>query len=227
MTVKVNPNYKATLVILNDIEDHGLVQFNPEHADEEFIENFLEFEESFTHSFVDVIKKVGQLETEFNDMTVFAIYSELSYIISHLEVIKKILKAVINPSMLKGGFNSDTTLEQMIKRICNKMQYSEKLKNSIRGLFLIDFGTAIEYQHFLIYKNDKLLIHPKDKKLKKYLHIEDLYEYSLQVIAILNAMIDWSNGKEPQTDKKIQGFDMINDLINQVKVLDDKLNKIA
>ena len=227
MTVKVNPNYKATLVILNDIEDHGLVQFNPEHADEEFIENFLEFEESFTHSFVDVIKKLGQLEKEFNDMTVFAIYSELSYIISHLEVIKKILKAVINPSMLKGGFNSDTTLEQMIKRICNKMQYSEKLKNSIRGLFLIDFGTAIEYQHFLIYKNNELLIHPKDKKLQKYLHIEDLYDYSLQVIAILNAMIDWSNGKEPQTDKKIQGFDMINDLINQVKVLDDKLNKIA
>ena len=94
-------------------------------------------------------------------MTVFAIYSELSYIISHLEIIKKILKAVINPRMLKGGFNSDTTLEQMIKKICNKMQYSEKLKNSIRGLFLADFRDAIVHQHYLINRKGELIIFPQ------------------------------------------------------------------
>ena len=227
MTVKINPNYKATLVILNDVEAHELVQFNPEYADEEFFENFLEFEEAFTHSFVNVIKTLDSSEKDHDNMSIFTIYSELSYIISHLEVITKILKAVINPTMIKSGFNDFTSLEQMIKKICNKMQYTEKLKNSIRGLFLVDFKNAIEYQNYLILKNGSLVIYPKDKKMKKYLNIEDLYDYSLQVIAILNAMIDWSNGNEISVDEKTQGLDLVQDLVNQVKLLDDKLSKLA
>ncbi len=227
MTVKINPNYKATLVILNDVEAHELVQFNPEYADEEFFENFLEFEEAFTHSFVNVIKTLDSSQKDHDNMSIFTIYSELSYIISHLEVITKILKAVINPTMIKSGFNDFTTLEQMIKKICNKMQYSEKLKNSIRGLFLVDFKNAIENQYFLIHKNGNLVIYPKDEKMKKYLNIEDLHDYSSQAIAILNAMIDWSNGQETSIDKKTQGLDLVQDLLNQVKLLDDKLNKLA
>ncbi len=120
MTVKVNPNYKATLVILNDIEAHELVQFNPEYADEGFFENFLEFEESFTHSFVNVIKTLDPSKRNYDDMSVFTIYSELSYIISHLDVITKILKFVINPSLMMSGFNDFTTLEQMIKKFVIK-----------------------------------------------------------------------------------------------------------
>ena len=111
MTSKVDPNYKATLVILNDIESHELIQFNKEYADEEFFKNFLEFEEAFTHSFVEIIKKTSSSEKGHESMTIFAIYSELSYIISHLEVITKILKALINPAKLKGGFNDDTSLD--------------------------------------------------------------------------------------------------------------------
>ena len=107
------------------------------------------------------------------------------------------------------------------------MQYSEKLKNSIRGLFLVDFKNAIEYQNYLIHKNGNLVIYPKDEKMKKYLNIEDLYDYTLQVIAILDAMINWSNGKEIPVDEKTQGLDLVQDLINQVKLLDDKLNKLA
>jgi hypothetical protein len=84
---------------------------------------------------VNVIKTLDSSEKDHDNMSVFAIYSELSYIISHLEVITKILKAVINPTMIKSGFNDFTTLEQMIKKIYNKMQYSEKLKNSIKGSF--------------------------------------------------------------------------------------------
>jgi hypothetical protein len=227
VTVKINPNYKATLVILNDVEAHELVQFNPEYADEEFFENFLEFEEAFTHSFVNVIKTLDSSEKDHDNMSVFAIYSELSYIISYLEVITKILKVVINPTMIKNGFNDFTTLEQMIKKIYNKMQYSEKLKNSIRGLFLVDFKNAIDNQYFLIHKNGNLVIYSKDEKMKKYLNIEDLYDYSLQVIAILNSMIDWSNGQETSVDEKTQGLDLVQDLINQVKLLDGKLNKLA
>jgi hypothetical protein len=63
--------------------------------------------------------------------------------------------------------------------------------------------------------------------MKKYLNIEDLYDYSSQVIAILNAMIDWSNGQETSVDEKTQGLDLVQDLINQVKLLDGKLNKLA
>jgi len=116
VTVKVNSNYKATLVILNDIEDHELVQPNPESVDEEFFENFLEFEESFTHSFMNVIRTLDPSKRDYDDMSVFTIYSELSYIISHLEVIKKILKSVINPAKIKSEFNDFITLEQMIKK---------------------------------------------------------------------------------------------------------------
>jgi len=112
VTVKINPNYKATLVILNDVEAHELVQFNPEYADEEFFENFLEFEEAFTHSFVNVIKTLDSSQKDHDNMSIFTIYSELSYIISHLEVITKILKAVINPTMIK----SDLMILQHLNR---------------------------------------------------------------------------------------------------------------
>ena len=63
--------------------------------------------------------------------------------------------------------------------------------------------------------------------MKKYINIEDLYDYYSQVIAILNAMIDWSNGQETSVDEKTQGLDLVQDLINQVKLLDGKLNKLA
>jgi len=107
------------------------------------------------------------------------------------------------------------------------MQYSEKLKNSIRGLFLIDFKNAIDNQYFLIQKNGKLVIYPRDKKMKKYLNMEDLHDHPLQVIAILNVMIDWSNGAVTFVDERTTGLCLVQDLVNQVKLLDDKLNKLA
>ena len=70
---------------------------------------------------MNVIKTLDSSEQDHDNMSVFVIYSELSYIISHLEVMTKILKAVINPTMIKSGFNDFTTLEQMIKKICNKI----------------------------------------------------------------------------------------------------------
>jgi hypothetical protein len=44
--VSHDPNYKATFVILDDFEVHGLVQFNKEYHDEEFFKNFIEFEKA-------------------------------------------------------------------------------------------------------------------------------------------------------------------------------------
>ena len=40
-------------------------------------------------------------------------------------------------------------------------------------------------------------------------------------------MIDWSNGQETSVDEKTQRLDLVQDLINQVKLLDGTLNKFA
>ena len=223
-----NPNYKATIVILNDFEAHGLVQFNKEYHDEEFFQNFLEFEKSFSSSIHKLVSKLDTFQTNHDEMVVFTIFSELSYIDSHLEVIKKFLKIIINPAKLKGGFDENTTLNQMITKICNKMQYSEKLKNSIRGLFLADFRNAIAHQQYLIYKNGDLVIYPKDAKMKKYLNIKDLTDNALQVMAILDAMLDWANGKGKSEDTKTEALDrVVKDLRNQVEALDKKLDRLS
>ena len=75
-------------------------------------------------------------------MTNFIIYSELSFINSHLDAIKKFLKIIINPIKLDKGFGKDTTLQQMIGRIYKKMNYNQKLQKSIERLFLLDFRKA-------------------------------------------------------------------------------------
>jgi hypothetical protein len=226
--VSNDPNYKATFVILDDFEAHGLVQFNKEYHDEEFFQNFIEFEKAFSNSIYELVSKLDTFQTNHDEMAVFLIFSELSYIDSHLEVIKKFLKIIINPTKLKGGFDENTTLNQMITKICNKMQYSEKLKNSIRGLFLVDFRNAIVSQQYLIYKNGDLVIYPKDTKMKKYLNIKDLTDNALQVMAILDAMLDWANGKGKSEDKKTEALDkVVKDLTKQVEALDKKLDRLS
>jgi len=220
-------NYRATLVILNDVEAHGMVQFNKAYCDEDFFKNFLDFEKSFSNSIHKLVSKSNTFQENNPEMTVFTIYSELSYIISHLDVINKFLKVVINPSMLKGGFDESTALHQMITKICNKMQYSEKLKKSIRGLFLVDFRNAISTQQYMIYKNDDLVIYPKDDALKKHFNIKDLADYSLQVMTMLEAMIDWSNGGKKSVDSSTNAlYSLVNDMKKQVELLDKKLDRL-
>ena len=150
--MSIDPNYNATFVILNNIESQGLVQFNKEYHDEEFFKNFIQFKRAFLHSISELVSKLDSFQTRQEETIIFIIYSELSFINSHLDVIKKFLKTIINPSKIKEGFDENTTLEDMLKRICNKMQYTEKLKNSIKGLFLENFSHAIINQQFLIQK---------------------------------------------------------------------------
>ncbi|NJN49982.1 MAG: hypothetical protein HC798_01160 [Polaribacter sp.] len=229
-------NYRAILVILNDIEAHGLIQFNKEYCNEDFFKNFLEFEKSFSNSIRILAIKLNAFQENNSEMVAFVIYSELSYILSHLDVINKFLKIVVNPKMLKGGFDENTALHQMITKICNKMQYSEKLKKSIRGLFLLEFKNAISTQQYLIYKNDDLLIYPKDDTLKKHFSIRDLTDYSLQVVAILDAMIDWSNGGKKTHNISSDSitndnttnalYELVNDMKKQVEILDRRLNRL-
>ena len=220
-------NYKATLVLLDDFEAHGLVQFDKELFDEEYFKNFLEFQKAFAHSFGDLVGKLDPFDNEYENLIMFAIYSESCYIISHLDIMKIFLKIIINPQKIKGGFDDETALGILTKKICNKMQYSEKLKNSIQGLFLEDFLDAITNQKYLIHKNANLVIYPNDEKMKKYLNLEDLYDYTLQVVAIFDAMLDWSNG--PNTTEKIptELDRIVDDFKKQVETLDRKLEKLS
>lgn len=215
-------------MILNDIESHGLVQFNKEYHDEEFFRNFIQFKKAFSHSMGELINKLDSFQTKQGEMNIFTMYSELSYINSHLDAIKKFLKIIINPIKLEDGFGKDTTLEQMVKRICKKMNYSEKLQNSIQGLFLLNFQNAITQQQYRINKSGEIVIYPNNKKMKRHLNIKDLADNSMQAAEILNAMLDWSNGKTKTVNKKPEVLDeIVSDLTKQVQALDKKLDNLS
>lgn len=215
-------------MILNDIESKGLVQFNKEYHDEEFFRNFIQFKKAFSHSMGEIINKLDSFQTKQDEMNIFTTYSELSYINSHLDAIKKFLKIIINPIKLEDGFGKNTTLEQMVKRICKKMNYSEKMLNSIQGLFLLDFRNAITQQHYRINKSGEIIIYPNNKKMKRHLNIKDLADNSMQAAAILEAMLDWSNGKTRTVNKKPEILDeIVSDLTKQVQALDKKLDNLS
>lgn len=224
--MSLDPNYKAVLVILKDVEAHGMVQLNKEYQDEDFFQNFIEFKKAFSHSMSELVSKLDSFQTKPEEMIIFTVYSELSYINSHLEIIKKFLKTIINPKKV-GGFDEDTTLEEMIKKICNNMQYSEKLINSIKGLFLADFRDAIAHQHYLLDKKGELIIYPQEER-KQTLTLKDLADKALQIMEIFDAMLDWANGKIRTENKKSYGLDeIVGELTNQVDVLDKKLDKLS
>jgi hypothetical protein len=217
-------NYQAVLVILNDIEANGLYKFNKEYHDEKFFINFIEFEKSFTNSFEKVIQKIDVFETEKDEIVFFTVYSLMSYVNSHLQVFEKFLKIIINSAMIKGSFDEDTQLSQMIRKICNKMQYTEKLKNSIRGLFLVDFRDAIAHQKYII-KDGTITIYPKDQR--EQITLNELYDDALQVRSMFHAMLDWADATEKPKTKKTILDNTINDLIHQVNTLDKKLDKLS
>lgn len=223
-----DPNYKATLVILNDIEKKGLYHFNAEYHDEKFFLNFIEFQKGFSNSFSEVIRKLDDFDTKREDVILFAVYSMMSFVNSHLKVFEKFLKVIIDPTKLKGGFDENTTVSQILKKICNKMQYNPKLKNAIHGLFLADFADALEYHQYLITKDGHLIIYPKDGEKKRQISIDELYDDSLQVRAIFDAMLDWADTTDkPPKNKTDTIDDIVKDLINQVSSLDRKLDRIS
>lgn len=222
-----DPNYKATIVILDDIEKFGLIQFNKKYCDEEFFKNFIDVQTSFSNSISRIVSNLDPFENSYEEMLVFTIYSQLSYINSHFIMINLFLKIITNSTKLKGGFDENTILSNMVKKICNKMQYPEKLKKSIRGLFLQELRDAISNQQYLIDKNGVLVIYPKNPTMKKNLSIKDLADYSLQMMSIFDAMMDWANGKNSKNKKEVKLENIVYDLLNQVEMLDKKLKKLS
>ena len=112
-----DPNYKATLVLLDDFEAHGLVSFNKENFDKEYFKNFLEFQKAFVHSFGDLVGKLDPFDNVYENSIIFAIYSESCFIVSHLDMMKTFLKIIINPQKIKGGFNDETALGILTKKM--------------------------------------------------------------------------------------------------------------
>lgn len=215
-------------MILRDIESKGLVQFNKEYHDEEFFRNFIQFKKAFSHSMSELISKSDTFQTKQEEINIFTTYLELSYINSQLDAMKKFLKIIINPIKLEEGFGKESTLEQLIKRICKKMNYSVKMQNSIQGLFLLDFRNAITQQQYRIQKSGEIVIYPNNEKMKKTLNIKDLADDSKQATGILEAMFDWSNGKVRTNDEKHEMLDsIVSDLTKQVQELDEKLKNIS
>jgi len=222
-----NPNYKAVMVILDDIEKHELIQFNKEFYDEEFFDNFVTLQKAFNSSFAKMVGQLDPLSKNYENLSLFILYSELSYIVSHFDIMNTFFKIILDSSKIKGGFEHNSTLNILIKKICNKMQYPEKLKNSIYGLFLGSFQNAVNTQQYLFQNNTNLVIYPKNKELTQYISIETLYDYSLQVMAIFDAMVDWSNGKK-QVKKETNSFDdLIFDFKKQISALDKKLDTLS
>ena len=198
-----------------------------EYHDEKFFLNFIDFQKD-SNSFSEVIRKLDDFDTKREDVILFAVYSMMSFLNSHLRVFEKFLKIIIDPTKLKGGFNEDTTLSQILKKTCNKMQYNPKLKNAIHGLFLTNFADALAYNQYLISKEGHLIIYPKDKERKKQISIDELYDDSLQVRAIFDAMMDWADTvDEPSKNKTETIDDVVKNLINQVSLLDKKLDRIS
>ncbi|WP_428324122.1 hypothetical protein [Nitrosopumilus sp.] len=221
-------NYRATLVILNDIEKKKLYHFNSKYHDEQFFRNFIDFQKSFSQVFAETIRKLDDFETKRDDVIIFVVYSMMSYINSHLKVFEKFLKIIIDSNKLKGGFDENTTLGQILKKTCNKMQYNPKLKNAIRGLFLADFADAIASQQFQILKDGHLMIFPKDENKKKLFTIDELYDDSLQVRSIFDAMLDWADESDAPKQNKTETIDnIVRNLISQVNSLDAKLDQIS
>ena len=224
----LDPNYKATIVILNDIEKKGLYHFNAEYHDEKFFLNFIEFQKGFSNSFSQLIRKLDEFDAKHEDVILYAVYSMMSFINSHLKVFEKFLKIIIDPTKIKGGFDQNTTLSQILKKTCNKIQYNPKLKKAIHGLFLADFADALAYHQYLITKDGHLVIYPNDAEKIKQISIDELYDDSLQVRAIFDAMLDWADTADDSPKNNPETIDdLVKGLINQVSSLDRKLDRIS
>ena len=108
------------------------------------------------------------------------------------------------------------------------MNYSEKMENAIHGLFLLNFSDAITQQQYRIFKSGEMIIHPDNDKMKNILNIKDLADRTRQATEILEAMLDWSNGKILTINEKPERLDeIVKDLTKQVQALDNKLDKLA
>lgn len=219
-------SHKDTLHFMNTIDEEGLFHYNYEYIGKEFLNNFSKFTKAFGNTYSELGKKVTDFETEHDQVMIFFIYSEVSFVITNLELVKKLLKYLVNPTLLKDGFDEDTTLGQMVYKICKKLRYSDKLWDATFDLFHVDFRNAIAHQHYLISK-DGITIYPNNEEKERDYSIEQLKEDSSNVQGVLEAIGEFMNEKSAGMDAIAEENERrTKELMKQKEELDKKLRDL-
>ena len=178
----------------DSIFENGLYDYNKEYYDKEFDENFRKTIHSINVSFKDIEENTKlNLSTE-EQMEIFKIITFVNFINMNLETVKKYLKMMIKKGNDGIKFDENTTLGQMIKRICDKIGYSGKTKESIFDLFCVDFRNAIAHQHYLVFKNG-ITIYPKESSKRKDFDQKSLGDLGMHVTGLYNAINKFGNNR--------------------------------
>ena len=218
--------HKDTLDFMNTIDEKGLFQPNPEYMDKESLDNFTKFVNAFSNTYSELGKKATSFDTEFDEVMIFFIYSEVSFVITNLELVKKLLKYLVNPKLLKDGFDEDTTLGKMIYKICKKLEYSDTLWTATFNLFHVDFRNAIAHHHYLISK-DGITIYPNNEEKKRDYSIEQLKDDTSNIQGILNGLGEFVNMKTAEINAIAEEKESkTEELIKQKEELDRKLRDL-
>jgi len=219
-------SHKEILQLMKTVDEKGLFQINSEYVEKEFLENFQKFVKAFTNTYVELGKKATSFETEEDDVLIFFIYAEVSFVITHLELVKKLLKYLVNPSLLQNGFDEETTLGQMVHRICKKLGFSGKSWDSTFALFHVDFRNAIAHQHYLISK-DGIVLYPNKKNQRSY-SIKELQEDASDVQGILEGLKEFVTLKTAEIDAEADKNERkTKELLKQKEELDRKLRELS
>ncbi len=190
---------KSAMVFLSDLKDDKLICWNRVSLEEEeFYANFLNFQKDFESVFIKIesdSKNIADRE-KLRQNTVFRIYVRYNYVISHLEVINKLLKLMVcNKSKLE--YKKQTTLPQLISMIFDNLGHSENWSERTKETFHPKFKNAIAHHAFLI-TEDGITIYPDDVKKKETYDIFALQELDAHVKGLISGFVEFANSEKAE-----------------------------
>ncbi len=190
---------KSAMVFLSDLKDDKLICWNRVSLEEEeFYANFLNFQKDFESVFIKIesdSKNIADRE-KLRQNTVFRIYVRYNYVISHLEVINKLLKLMVCKKS-KLEYKKQTTLPQLISMICDNLGHSENWSERTKETFHPKFKNAIAHHAFLI-TEDGITIYPDDVKKKETYDIFALQELDAHVKGLISGFVEFVNSEKAE-----------------------------
>ncbi|TFH02579.1 MAG: hypothetical protein E4G77_01965 [Nitrosopumilus sp.] len=196
-----NDGKKSAMVFLSDLKDDKLICWNRVSLeDEEFYANFLNFQKDFESVFTKIesdSKNITDGE-KLRQNTVFRIYVRYNYVISHLEVINKLLKLMVCKKS-KLEYKKQTTLPQLISMICDNLGHSENWSERTKETFHPKFKNAISHHAFLI-TEEGITIYPDDVKKKETYDIFALQELDAHVKGLISGFVEFANSEKAEHD---------------------------
>jgi hypothetical protein len=190
---------KSSMVFLSDLKDDKMICWNRVSLEEEeFYANFLDFQKDFESVFtkIELESKSTTDKEKLRQNTVFMIYVRYNYVISHLEIINKLLKLMICKKP-KLEYKKQTTLPQLISMICDSLGHSENWSERTKETFHPKFKNAISHHVFLI-TEDGITIYPDDIKKKETYDIFALQELNAHVQGLLSGFVEFANGEKAE-----------------------------